>query len=98
WPTKAFPDHHPLSAAAPDHLVLLDRIDGHAILVHAAAMRAVGLDAHVADPQGGRIERDEKGEPTGVLVDNAGDLVTTKLPPPTAEQLRRPLRNGGPRC
>jgi len=95
WPTKAFPDHHPLSAAVPDHPVLLDRIDGHAILVNAAAMRAVGLDAHVADPQGGRIERDEKGEPTGVLVDNAEDLVTAKLPPPTAEQLRRRLENAG---
>ncbi len=55
--------------------VVLERIDGHAILANAAAMRAAGVTAATKDPAGGRIERAANGEPTGVFVDNAMALV-----------------------
>jgi predicted amidohydrolase YtcJ len=75
WPAAAFPHHQALSAAVPDHPVLVNRIDGHAALANAAALRLAGIDAQTPDPEGGRILRDAAGDPTGVLVDNAAGLV-----------------------
>jgi len=84
-----FPTHGPLDAVSPDRPVALTRIDGHALWANAAAMRAAGVDRSTADPPGGRILRDEKGEPTGVFVDNAMDLVTIKMPAEPAEARER---------
>jgi hypothetical protein len=80
WSEKAFPTHERLSRATPDHPVLLTRIDGHACLVNAAAMRLAGLTKDSAAPPGGEILKDGAGEPTGVLVDDAMDLMTKVLP------------------
>ncbi len=71
WPETAFPHHTALSAAVPDHPVWMARIDGHAALLNAKAMEMLGVSAASVDPVGGRFERDEIGEPTGVLVDTA---------------------------
>lgn len=85
-----FPTHAPLDAVSPDRPVALTRIDGHAMWVNAAAMRAAGIDRAIADPPGGRILRDEKGDPTGVFIDNAMDLVQVRMPaePPEARERR----------
>ncbi len=88
WPVPEFPDRAPLDAAAPARPVALTRIDGHALWANAAAMRAAGIDAATADPPGGRILRDAQGEPTGVLVDAAMDLLRQAIPPPTPGQIR----------
>jgi hypothetical protein len=73
--------------------VALTRIDGHALWLNAAAMREAGIDRSTADPPGGRILRDEKGEPTGVFVDNAMDLVHVKMHlEPVEARERRILR------
>ena len=95
WPDKSFPKHQPLSAAVPDHPVWLERVDGHASLLNAAAMRAVGLAASDTDPSGGRILRDEGGAPTGVLVDNATSVYDARVPPPSAADHERYLGAGG---
>ncbi len=87
WPVKEFPTHDALSRAVPDHPVLLDRVDGHAVLANAAAMRAAGVSARTRDPVGGRIVRDARGNPTGVFVDNAMSLVSNAVPTPTPAQL-----------
>src|SRR3954454_21191596 len=71
WPEKRFPTHQALSAAVPDHPVWLTRVDGHAALVNARAMEALGIDAAIKDPTGGRFLRDAAGRPSGGLVDNA---------------------------
>ncbi len=84
-----FPTHMPLDAVSPDRPVALTRIDGHALWVNAAAMKAAGIDRSAADPPGGRIMRDEKGEPTGVFVDNAMDLVQVRMPPEPVEARER---------
>jgi predicted amidohydrolase YtcJ len=86
WGNTAFPTHEALSRAVPDHPVVVTRIDGHAILANAAAMRAAGVTAASRDPEGGRIERDAAGNPTGVFVDAAEGLVFSAVPPMTSAQ------------
>jgi predicted amidohydrolase YtcJ len=88
WADTRFPEHAALSAKTAEHPVLLERVDGHAVLVNAAALKAAGISRDTSDPAGGRIERDAQGEPTGVLVDNAIDLVTKVMPAPTQDELR----------
>jgi predicted amidohydrolase YtcJ len=87
WPDKAFPTHDKLSAAVPDHPVMLTRIDGHAVLANAAAMTAAGVTKASVAPAGGSIERDAQGNPAGVFVDNAESLVAGAIPPMNAEQV-----------
>jgi predicted amidohydrolase YtcJ len=88
WPDTRLPSHEPLSRAVPNHPVSVTRIDGHATLVNAAAMRIANLTAATTDPAGGRIERTASGEPTGVLVDRAMGIVSSRVPPATRDQVR----------
>ena len=88
WGDTRFPTHEALSRATPNHPVVLERIDGHAILANAAAMKAAGITAATRDPAGGRIERFPNGEPTGVFVDNASSLVERVIPAPTKADIR----------
>jgi len=92
WPDTAFPEHEKLSGAVPDHPVYLRRVDGHAALLNATALRLAGIDAATRDPAGGRILRRADGKPTGVLVDRAMDLVTPKIPAPDPAERQRRLR------
>ena len=98
WPEKDFPTHDKLSAAVPDHPVWLTRVDGHAALVNAKAMEIVGLGADIQDPSGGRFLRDAEGRPTGVMIDNAMDVVGSKLPAATVQDKERELRNASRHC
>ncbi|MCS6804166.1 MAG: amidohydrolase [Acidobacteriota bacterium] len=91
WPQKQFPTFHSLSRAAPDHPVYLTRIDGHAGWANERAMQLAGLNRNTPDPPGGRIIRDEQGNPTGVLIDRAQGLVTSKIPPPSRERQKQAL-------
>jgi predicted amidohydrolase YtcJ len=88
WPVKTFPTHEALSRAAPMIPVVLTRIDGHALLANAAAMRLAGITRETRDPPGGRIERLSNGEPSGVFVDNAQGLIRRAVPPTPAAVLR----------
>jgi predicted amidohydrolase YtcJ len=91
WPVQAMPHHDALSAATPDHPVALERVDGHALLVNRAALEGAGIGRETANPSGGLIERDRGGPPTGVLVDEAMDLVTDRIPSPDRAELERRL-------
>jgi len=89
WDGTSFPTHGMLSQIAPENPVALMRIDGHALLVNHAAMRVAGISGDTPDPEGGRIVRDDRGRPTGVLVDGAMGLVREHIPPPSpAEETR----------
>ena len=88
WPDTRLPHHEALSRAVPNHPVYVVRIDGHASLSNAAALRLGNVTSASTDPQGGRIERTASGEPTGVLVDRAMGLVAGRIPPATREQTR----------
>jgi predicted amidohydrolase YtcJ len=87
WAVKEFPTHDALTRAVPKIPVLLNRVDGHAVLANAAAMRAAGITSKTPDPTGGRIIRDAKGNPTGVFVDNAQSLFAHAEPQLTTAQV-----------
>ena len=93
WGDTRFPTHEKLSAAVPDHPVVLTRVDGHASLVNSAAMRIASLTATTKDPTGGKILRDSQGAPTGVLIDNAKDIVDNKVPGATTAETRAALKD-----
>ena len=90
WPEQKFPSAADLDAAFPDRPVWLSRVDGHAGWANGAAMRAVKRDlAGDWQPDGGRIDRDVAGKPSGLFIDNAMLLVEQARPAmaeATAEQ------------
>jgi predicted amidohydrolase YtcJ len=88
WPDKQFPTHEALSRAFPSNPVVLTRIDGHALLANAAAMRAANVSAATRDPEGGRVMRNADNSPAGVFVDNAEGLINRAVPPATPAQNR----------
>jgi len=92
WGNTAFPTKEALSAAIPDRPVSLERVDGHALWVNQAALDAAGIDRSTPDPAGGRIVRDDDGEATGVLIDNAMGLVLDVIPALTPAELREARR------
>lgn len=98
WPDKRFPDRQKLDALFPTTPVFFSRVDGHAVWVNGEALRRAGITRETKDPPGGRILRDERGDPTGVLVDNAIDLVREKLPEPSDAQLQGWLKRALERC
>ena len=91
WGVTDFPTHDALSAALPDHPVLLERVDGHATYANMAAMKAAGVTAASKAPVGGQIITDAKGNPTGVFVDNASDVLEKQVPAMTAIEYKRAL-------
>ena len=80
WPEERFPTAADLDAVVSDRPVLLERADGHAMVVNGAALEAVAITGATPAPDGGAINLDEDGEPTGMLVDNAMNLVSDLLP------------------
>lgn len=86
WTTQSFPTWRDL-AATEANPVYLDRVDGHALWVNKRALELCGITRDTKDPPGGRIERDEKGEPTGVFVDEAETLIESRVPAPSATEL-----------
>lgn len=77
WPEKRAPNRLDLDFASTDIAIILERADGHAVVVNSLALTKAGIDRNTPDPDGGRIEKDDEGNPTGVLVDNASNLVMT---------------------
>jgi predicted amidohydrolase YtcJ len=88
WGDTRFPTHDALSRISPNNPVVLERIDGHAKLVNAAAMKLAGITAATKDPAGGRLERTANGEPTGVLIDNAMALIDRVTPPMAHDEMK----------
>jgi predicted amidohydrolase YtcJ len=88
WGDTRFPTHDALSRAVPNHPVYLTRVDGHAALVNAAALKAANVTAATQDPAGGRLERGSNNEPSGVLVDRAMGLVGRVIPPASRDEQR----------
>ena len=75
------PDRSWIDAVTPDTPVSIGRTDGHNLFVNGLAVKLAGIDRNTPDPSGGKIVRNSAGEPTGVLRDNAMDLVTKVIPP-----------------
>ena len=69
-----FPTHRSLSEVSPNNPVFLGHANGHTALVNQAAMDALNLTYNTPTPDGGVIVKDGKGDPTGILHENAIDL------------------------
>ena len=80
WAKKEFPTKQMLDRFISDRPVWLSRIDGHAGWANSKALELAGITKDTTDPAGGKIIRDEQGEPTGVLIDAAMDLVESQIP------------------
>lgn len=81
-----------LDAAAPDSPVLIISDTGHQSVVNSRALEIAGITANTADPAGGQIDRDPKGEATGLLYEAASQLFRDIVPAYTVAQVKEGLR------
>jgi predicted amidohydrolase YtcJ len=91
WEKKVLPSRQDLDRVTGDHPAFLERIDGHIAIVNTAALNAAGISGPTKAPEGGAIDLDDNGEPTGILRESAKSLVSRIIPPPTHEERRRGL-------
>ena len=89
WVKQTLPTRQDLDKVTAGHPAFLGRIDGHIGLANSAALAAAGITAKTKPPQGGAIDLDAQGEPTGILRESAQDLVARLIPPPSHEERRR---------
>lgn len=91
WPGKTLPSRKDLDDISGKHPIFLDRVDGHLAVANTRALRLAKITSASADPMGGKIDRDQNGEPTGLLRDTAQVAVRKVIPPPMRAQRRRGL-------
>ena len=90
WPEKKFPSRQQLDVVSPKNPVILTHISGHVAVANSLALQLSGVTKSTPNPSGGEIEKDEQGEPTGMLKEGAAmRLVESKIPSPTPELRRR---------
>jgi len=80
WPQNKFPTAADLDAVVPDRPVVLERVDGHAVVANSAALKAAGVTAATKAPPGGEIQN-------GLFVDTARSLIDNAIPKPTQAQM-----------
>jgi hypothetical protein len=96
WSAPRLPTRTDLDAVSPDHPVILWRSDLHLAVVNSLALREAGITGDSPNPPEGVIDRDESGQPTGVLRELAINLVTDVIPSPTEEEVVEAMREGFP--
>ncbi|MDB4901351.1 MAG: amidohydrolase [Mucilaginibacter sp.] len=96
WKVKQFPNKAKLDSMFPVRPVMLNRIDGHAIIVNQAALNIAGIKPGQTIA-GGRIET-IKGKLTGILIDNAQGLIRRKIPLPTDQMTESALLDAQGNC
>ena len=89
WVDKPLPTRQDLDKVTGGHPTFLDRIDGHISIANSAALAAAGITGKTKAPQGGAIDLDANGEPTGILRESAQELVYKVIPPPSHDERRR---------
>jgi predicted amidohydrolase YtcJ len=93
WKPPQFPTRQDLDKIAPNNPVFLRRADGHATIANSAALKIARIDENTADPFGGQILK-KNGEPNGMLLDNAQDLVARNIPKSTEAEREEALLRG----
>ena len=97
WEGGAFPTREDLDGVAPDHPVFLRRKCGHAGWANSKALAMAGITAETPDPPGGAIDHDPAtGRPTGILKENAMDLIADLIADPSIDEAVRAIRVGTP--
>ncbi len=97
WASKAYPTWRDLRETEANP-VYLDRVDGHAIWANRTAMKVAGVTRDTPDPEGGKILRDDDGEPTGIFIDNAEALIEDAVPPESIAVKMRHYRTAVAEC
>jgi predicted amidohydrolase YtcJ len=85
WAQKVLPTRQDLDKVTGGHPAFLGRIDGHIAIANSAALEAAGITGKTKAPEGGAIDLDANGEPTGIVRESAQALVEKVIPPPTPE-------------
>lgn len=91
WPVKVAPTRWDLDEVSSGHPVFLVRIDGHIAVANTRALQLGSVNLASRDPQGGHIDRNQNGEPTGILRETAQDAVLNVIPKPSHQQRRQGL-------
>jgi len=94
WPVKTTPTRWDLDEVSDGHPVFLVRIDGHIGVANTRALQLASINLASRDPQGGHIDRNDAGEPTGILRETAQGAVENVIPTPTHEQRRQGIELG----
>jgi predicted amidohydrolase YtcJ len=84
WPENRYINRYDLDPIAPDNPVMLRRVCGHLISINAMAMELAGITKDTESPEGGQVDKDLQGEPTGILRD-CRQLVMHVIPKPTQD-------------
>ena len=93
WEPPQFPTRQDLDKISPNNPVFLTRTDGHASVANSSALKIASVDKDTPDPFGGRILKKD-GEPNGMLLDNAQDLVAKHIPKPSEAEREEALLRG----
>src|SRR5581483_8221909 len=91
WPVKTPPTRWDVDEVTRDHPVFLQRVDGHIGVANSRALQLASITFASGDPKGGKIDRDEAGQPTGILRETARDAVFAVVPWPTHEKRRQAI-------
>jgi predicted amidohydrolase YtcJ len=89
WATKTLPTKSDLDSVTGAHPAFFVRVDGHIAVADSAALAAAGITRDTPDPQGGKIDRDAQGNPTGIIRETAQTLINKHIPPPSPDQRRK---------
>ena len=92
WGMEGEPSRYDLDRVSPHNPVLISSKCGHTAWVNTKALELAGLTAATSDPEGARIERDERGEPTGLLREGAQGMVYKVIPNPDPAKARIMLK------
>ena len=91
WPVKELPSRWDIDEVTADHPVFLQRVDGHIAVANTRALQLASISLASKDPEGGKIDRDLSGGPTGILRETARDAVSAVIPKPTHEKRRQAI-------
>jgi predicted amidohydrolase YtcJ len=91
-----FPTRAELDRVAPEHPIYLSAKSGHAAWANSLALKLAGVTSGTPDPIGGEIGRDAAGEPTGIFLESAMNLIEKIIPEPTVSELVAALRDALP--
>ena len=91
WPVKVPPTRWDLDEVSGNHPVYMERVDGHIGVANTRALQLASVTVASRDPEGGKIDRDDSGTPTGILREKAQEAVQAVIPKPTHEKRRQAI-------
>lgn len=89
-----YPNRYDLDQISTTHPMVFTRICEHVVVANSLALKKANIDRNTENPIGGEIEKDENGEPTGVLKENARYLIYSKIPDASIEEIKAMLVKG----